>query len=377
MSQTVPLIDPHGSAALAHPVIDVDVHEALPSLDHLVPYLAQPWRDLMAAGAWKGFTQPFVYWGTGGGNRADAVPERGGPPGSDPALLRAQLLDAYGIRAAVLTGYFYPAMLGDMQVEFASALASGYNDLQIERWLEPDPRLLGSVHVAPQAPDLAAREIDRVGPHPQMVQVLLPIATRAYGDPFFFPIFEAAQRHDLRIATHHTVYVEGALGMGRYYIERHMLIPQGTMAQLISLVCSGVLDRFPDLRVVCLEGGFTWLPHLLWRMDREYKSLRQEVPWVKRLPSEHLRERVRLATQPVEDLSADEWTKVCELMGSEDMLMFATDYPHFDFDSPLRSLPPRLPEGLKRKILWENARAFYDLPEEAAGADRPEEAAGP
>ena len=50
------------------------------------------------------------------------------------------------------------------------------------------------------------------------------------GDPFFFPIFEAAQRNNLTIATHHNTYAEGALGMGRYYVERHVLIPQVTMA---------------------------------------------------------------------------------------------------------------------------------------------------
>ena len=365
MSQTTSLPDHDPALAPTMPAIDVDVHEAFTSLADLVPHLDEPWRALMRAGHWKGFTQPFVYWATGGGNRADAVPERGGPPGSDPDLLRRQVLDPYDIRHAVLTGYFYPAMMGDMQVEFASALASAYNDYQVQTWLSADPRLLGSVHVAPQAPQLAAREIDRMGPHPQMVQVMLPITTKAYGDPFYFPIFEAAQRHDLRIATHHTVQVEGSLGMGRYYIERHMLIPQGTMSQLTSLVCGGVFDRFPDLRVVCLEGGFTWLPHLLWRMDREYRSLRQEVPWLARVPSRHVLERVRLAIQSVEDLSADEWMKVMDLMGSDELLMFATDYPHFDFDSPLRSLPAGLPREVKRKILWDNAQAFYGLPDAA------------
>jgi predicted TIM-barrel fold metal-dependent hydrolase len=345
------------------PVIDVDVHEAFTSLQALVPYLDEPWREMIARGHWKGFTQPFTYWATGGGNRADAEPEGEGPPGSDYELMKTQLLDAYDVRAAVLTGYFYSVMLGDMQVEFASALASAYNSYQIEEWLSRDSRFRGSVHVAPQAPEAAAREIDRVGSHPQMAQVLLGITTRAYGNPFYFPIFEAAQRNGLKIATHHTVYVEGALGMGRYYVERHMLIPQATMAQIISLVCSGAFDRFPELDFVCLEGGFTWLPHLMWRMDREYKSLRAEIPWVKRLPSEHVRERVRLATQPVEDLSRDEFLKVIDLIGSEDVVMFATDYPHFDFDSPLRSLPPRLPDGLKRKLLYENARCFYGLPE--------------
>jgi predicted TIM-barrel fold metal-dependent hydrolase len=356
-----------GARKAGPPVIDVDVHEAFGSIAALGPYLEEPWRELILRGHWKGFTQPFVYWASGGGNRADSKPE-GGPPGSDLGLMRKQLLDAYDVRAAVLTGYFYPVMLGDMQVEFASALAAAYNSYQIEEWLSADPRFLGSVHVAPQDPHAAAREIDRVGSHPQMTQVLLGITTRAYGDPFYFPIFEAAQRNGLRIATHHTVYVEGSLGMGRYYIERHMLIPQGTMSQIISLVCSGVFDRFPDLQVVCLEGGFTWLPHLMWRMDREYKSLRQEVPWVTRPPSEIVREQVRLATQPAEDLTRDELLKVVDLIGSEDVLMFATDYPHFDFDSPLRSLPPRLPESLERKILYENARDFYGLADAGAAA---------
>jgi predicted TIM-barrel fold metal-dependent hydrolase len=353
---------PGGARPEGPPIIDVDVHEAFSSLEALAPYLEEPWREMILRGHWKGFTQPFVYWASGGGNRADAAPEGGAPPGSDVGLMRRQLLDAYDVQAAVLTGYFYPVMLGDMQVEFASAMASAYNGYQLEEWLAADPRLLGSVHVAPQDPHAAAREIDRVGSHPQMVQVLLGITTRAYGDPFYFPIFEAAQRNGLKIATHHTVYVEGALGMGRYYIERHMLIPQGTMAQVISLICSGAFDRFEELEFICLEGGFTWLPHLMWRMDREYKSLRQEVPWVKRLPSEHVRERLKVATQPVEDLSRDEMLKVIELIGSEDVIVFATDYPHFDFDSPVRSLPPRLPEGLAHKIFYENARAFYGLP---------------
>jgi predicted TIM-barrel fold metal-dependent hydrolase len=355
-----------GARKTGPPVIDIDVHEAFTSLQTLVPHLEEPWRELIRRGHWKGFTQPFVYWATGGGNRADAKPEGGGPEGSDYELMRRQLLDAYDVRAAVLTGYFYPAMLGDMQVEFASALASAYNSYQIDEWLSVDGRFRGSVHVAPQDPRAAAREIDRVGPHPKMVQVLLAITTRAYGDPFYFPIFEAAQRNGLKIATHHTVHVEGALGMGRYYAERHMLIPQATMAQIISLVCGGVFDRFPELAFVCLEGGFTWLPHLMWRMDREYKSLRAEVPWVKRLPSEHIRERLRLSTQPVEDLGRDELCRIIDLIGSEDVVMFATDYPHFDFDSPLRALPPRLPEGLERKILYENARTFYGLPDEVA-----------
>lgn len=352
----------------ALPVIDADIHESFASLTDLVPYLKEPWKGLLGRGEWKGFTQPFAYWSSGG--KYWAAEEKDGDSSgsmqtsaSDYGVMREMLLDAYQIERGILTGYFYPVMLGEMQVEFASALASAYNDYQVENWLEKDDRFRGSIHVAPQDPKAAAREIERMGEHPRMVQVMLALGgyERAYGDPFFDPIFEAAQRYDLAIATHHDVYVRGALGMGRYYIERHTLIPQATMATIISLVFNGVFDRFPELRFAHLEGGFTWLPHLLWRMDREYKSLRQEVPWVKKLPSEHVvREgRVRLATQPTEDLNAEEWVKITELIGSDEVLMFATDYPHFDFDSPTRALPGGLPEDLKRKTLYENAKSFY------------------
>jgi predicted TIM-barrel fold metal-dependent hydrolase len=339
------------------PLIDTDIHEAFTSLQDLVPYLQEPWKGLVAREAWRGFAQPFAYWSTGGLNRADARPEKG-PAGSNYELMSKQLLDLYDITYPILTGYFYPAAM-QMQFEFASALASAYNDWLIEHWLDRDPRLRGSIHVASQDPQSAVREIERLAEHPQMIQVMLPIAQRAYGDPFYHPIFEAAQRHHLVIAMHHTVFVQGALGMGRYYIERHMIIPQSFMSELISLVVNGVFDLFPDLRFALLEGGFSWLPHLMWRFEREYKSLRQEIPWVKRSPAEHIRERVKFSTQPTEDLSAQNWLRLMDMMGSDQMLMFASDYPHFDFDSPEESIPRDLPASVRQRIFFENANELY------------------
>jgi uncharacterized protein len=102
-----------------------------------------------------------------------------------------------------------------------------------------------------------------------------------------------------------------------------MNLSQLTMAMITSLICNGIFDKFPDLGFIFLEGGFTWAPHLIWRADREYKSLRAEIPWVKNLPSTYIRERVRLAIQPTEDITAQEWMKVMDLMGTAEMLCFA------------------------------------------------------
>jgi hypothetical protein len=42
-----------------------------------------------------------------------------------------------------------------------------------------------------------------------------------------------------------------------------------------------------------------------------------------------------------------------------DRLMFATDYPHWDFDAPDQAFPVRLPPDLERAVMTENARALY------------------
>lgn len=130
---------------------------------------------------------------------------------------------------------------------------------------------------------------------------------------------------------------------------------------VISLVCEGVFERFPGLRFVMVEAGFAWLPSLMWRMDKQWKRLGGEIPHVKRPPSDIIRDHIKFTTQPMEEPPrAEHLVRVIEHCGSDEMLMFATDYPHWDYDSPDRALE-RLPDGLKRKIFVENARKFYGL----------------
>ena len=342
------------------PIIDTDIHETFTTMDELIPYLEEPWRGLIARKAWNGVGSPLAYWASAGVNRVDSQLANGEPAGSNYELLQQQVLDLYPIRYGVLTSQFYPGTMPG-QFEFASALASAYNDWVLEHWVERDPRLLTSIHVAPQDPQAAAREIDRLGDHPRVVQVLLPIGKLPYGDPFYHPIFEAAQRHNLVIAMHHTQAVESALGRGRYYIEWHVNVPQGAMSMLTSLVCNGVFDKFPSLQFAIIESGLSWLPHLLWRFDQNYKSLHQEIPWVKQLPSKYIRERVKFSTQPTEDFSAENWLRLIDMLETDRMFVFATDYPHWDFDSPDESIPRSLPQDLKQRIFYENARELYGL----------------
>ncbi|WP_020617226.1 amidohydrolase family protein [Paenibacillus daejeonensis] len=339
------------------PIIDTDVHERFASIQELLPYMKEPFLSYMEH--WTGWGE-LKYIHPIGGSKLDSLLPNGNVPGSDLGVLQEQLMDKYDIHKAMLTGLFYPATM-EAQFELAAALASAYNDWMVEHWLDKDERFLGSIHVAPQIPELAVREIERMADHPRMVQVLLPIGTAAYGDPFYHGIYEAAERKGLVVAMHQGNSVRSPFGQPRYYIEWHTILSQAFMASVVNLIVNGVFDKYPGTRIAMLEGGFSWLPSLMWRMDQNYKSLRLEVPWVKRLPSEYVKEHFRFATQPIEDPDPMHMLKMVELMDSDELLMFSTDYPHWDFDSPLRSLPTSFSKELKRKIFYENAAKFYGL----------------
>ena len=76
---------------------------------------------------------------------------------------------------------------------------------------------------------------------------------------------------------------------------------QAFESQVISLVCEGTFVKFPELRIVLIEGGFAWLPALMWRLDRSWRILHSEVPHLRRLPSEYIREHFWMTTQPMEE----------------------------------------------------------------------------
>jgi predicted TIM-barrel fold metal-dependent hydrolase len=168
------------------------------------------------------------------------------------------------------------------------------------------------------------------------------------------------------------INIQPSPGYPTHYIEWHTCLSHAFQAHLVSLLTEGVFERFPSYRVVLVEGGVSWLAPLIWRLDQEWKALRSEVPWVRRRPSDYLRDHVRLTSQPLERPDDDRHLlQMLEMMDAEHLLLFSSDYPHWDFDSPRHAFP-MLPERLHRRVFEENARELYGLTRDpiAPGSDQ-------
>ena len=94
-------------------------------------------------------------------------------------------------------------------------------------------------------------------------------------------------------------------GWPAHRVEDYVAQSTAFESQLLSFLAEGVFQKFPALRLVLLESGFTWLPNLLWRTSKTWRGVRPEVPWIDRAPAEIIREHVRVTLQPVDAPAGD------------------------------------------------------------------------
>ena len=120
-------------------------------------------------------------------------------------------------------------------------------------------------------------------------------------------------------------------GYPSYYFEIRMAWPQIVQAHVVSLVCEGVFEKLPSLKWLFIEVDTWWIPGLLWHFDADWKGSRDTTPWVKRLPSEYIREHVRVGTQPLEHPPRrQDMTTLLDWDHADEMLVYASDFPHWD-----------------------------------------------
>jgi predicted TIM-barrel fold metal-dependent hydrolase len=281
--------------------IDCDIHPALPGTHVLLPYLDEYWHEhIQLRGLDRDNLDTNAYPpGAALSARPDWRPAKG-TPGSDIGLLRHHALDGFRSRYAICN------VLHGAQVmyseDLSAALCRAVNDWVAAEILDRDPRLRASIVIPAHSAELSAQEIERVAPDRRFVQVLmlamqeLPLGRRQH-----WPIYRAAEAHGLPVGIHAGSsfrHAPTSMGWPSYYLEDYVVQSGGFAGALNSLITEGVFVQFPRLKVVLLESGVTWLPNFIWRANKTWRAVRAEVPWLKRPPSEYIREHVRLTIQP-------------------------------------------------------------------------------
>jgi len=340
--------------------IDCDLHPTVPAMSALMPYLDEMWRETVVR---RGIDElnTIAYPANSPLTARADFRDDGGKFATSAERLGQQALDPFGTSIGICNCLY--GVQATFSEDLGAAMAKAVNDWIAREWLDRDPRLRASIVVPQQNAELAVAEIERCAPDRRFVQVMLLVSAELpLGRRQNWPIYAAAERHGLTLGIHAGSsyrHPNTPVGWGSYLSEEYINQAGAFQTQLTSLITEGVFAKFPDLMVVLMESGVTWLPGYLWRLTKFWKGLRSEVPWVADPPASIVRERVRLTLQPFDGPPEPETiTRFMEHMGSDELLLFSTDYPHWQFDGT-EAIPAGLDPALVRKIMVDNPLRTY------------------
>jgi predicted TIM-barrel fold metal-dependent hydrolase len=282
--------------------------------------------------------------------------------GVDPKA-RLVDMDTEGIDTAVLFGTFGLALWLPSDADFGIALCRAYNDWMLDYCKTDSTRLKAAAALPLRSIEASVAEGRRAVTELGCVALTLPvnILGKNPDDPEIFPLYDLAQELDVPVTFH--------AGGGRfaedrftdaYAIAHTVCFPMDILFGLTTVLCGGVLERFPKLRVAMLEAGCGFLPYYLERLDEHFEKRGGEMP-ITKAPSETFAEgRCVLSCEPEEKSLAF----VTESVGA-DKIIYASDYPHWDCEFPnsVRAISNRseITDDVKHAILYDNSRRLFNL----------------
>ncbi|MXW58123.1 MAG: amidohydrolase [Acidimicrobiia bacterium] len=284
------------------------------------------------------------------------------------AVAEAMPLD--GMDFMVIYGPGYDLWSDGMDPELQAAMCRAYNRWGQEmretsggRVIAAGPVVMNDVHRAVEEIQYA---YDHLGTRCFFARPNL-FNHRTLGDPYYDPMYELLQDLDCAFATHDFMGHNGSsAGADRFetFTEWHTVChPHEAQMAMLSMICNGVFERFPRLRVAYMEANCAWLPWWLWRMEEHIElSGDYEKPGLTKSPQEYFQDNCFISVEPDEYLVYH----VIEELG-DDKIVWESDYPHPDSKYPeaVQSFLdlPKISDESKRKILWDNSLDLYRFPD--------------
>lgn len=278
--------------------------------------------------------------------------------------LTRRAMDALGIDEQVI---FPTVLLGlglSPVAQGEAEVALAYSRWFVERILPEEPRIKFMPFLPFRSPEMCLRIIDETAGKPGVVGYLV---TSLRYDPVwhnkYMPIYARLQELGYPLAFHAgpTWDDDWMKTMNRFISMHAISFVHPNIVHMTNWIVNGLPERFPNLKVIWIESGLAWVPFLMQRLDSEFLKRTNEAPLLKRLPSDYMREMF-YTSQPMERDNHDLLESTFKAINAETQLLYASDWPHWDFDLPSSIYDlPFLSEQGKRNILGENARKLYNL----------------
>ena len=287
-------------------------------------------------------------------------------PGAEEWLA---FLDETGIEWSVLYPTFGLAVGRFVSREWAVAACIAYNRWLHERFLSKSPRLKGMALLPIQHVDKAVAELRYAVKELGMMGGMLPsngegIKTHL-GDDIYWPIYEEAEKLGCCLAVHvGSLHHLGMDSFSTYYPVHAVGHPMGIMIQAAAMLSHGVFERFPNLRVGFLEGGATWVPFFMDRLDRSYHEGHMQTdadgvvlggPEPGEKASDYFKRHVRAGRIFVGFDCDDDGLGFAVGKAGRDAFLFGSDFPHEVFDA--KKCRHEIDELLERDDLTERDKA--------------------
>lgn len=356
-------------------IVDCDAHHyENENYDQILPYMENDvLRQLSIGGramgrrglvpSQAGFTQDM-------GGRVTRYPLRASEK-TDPGKLRdVQLgerwMDAMGVDYSCL---FPTGMLNiglHPQKEMEVDLCWSYNRWLTEKVLpESNGRFYSALCLPFSDPDASLRQVETFG-HRKGVSGFMVTTVRniQVNDNGLMKVYRAMEERGLTLSFHSGPnWNEPVFRACNRFLSVHALgFSFYNILHCTNWVINGLSERFPKLPVIWIEAGLAWIPFLMQRLDHEYMMRPSEAPLLKKKPSDYMRE-MYYSTQPIEIQDREAMECTFRMMNAETQLLYASDYPHWDFDLPSTIYDlPFLSEKAKHNILGGTAARLFKLP---------------
>jgi len=351
-------------------VFDTDSHY-FEDLDDLGPYFEEPWETRLKEGddAAKELFFPgssgerFMYGRISREDSGNRYPHDSMNPNEV-----TDGMDFLGVDKAIVISHMmlsFPRIVADD--DRPEAFATAYMNYVLDNLVDPANGICALIPVPFQHPDRSAELIDRYGNEKGVVGACMITggAEPPLGATKYEPIYDAGESQGLPFVFH-----AGGSGLDELYrsgysslLETHTLgFLEANIGQLTSLVLQGIPEKFPDLDILFQESGILWIPTIMNRLDGGYLKRQSEAPMLTKLPSEYMKE-FYYGTQPFERNTSSEYLEmVIEEIGGADRLMYASDFPHWDFDRPTAITELEfLSDAEKQRILAGTAEEVFGL----------------